>query len=168
MSLQWPEHQTHFQRRIAFSLVEVVMSLAICSFGLVAIMGLFTTGLKCNRESESCLHAANLVVKLVEMRRLGPTNTVGTAASLAIPPLSQPFGKAYNNGAAMTSYITATGYITNNAAGAAYLASCQAGTNSQMGSHVAQIYLMLSWPPQLDPSNPQSSHHEILTYIRVP
>lgn len=151
----------------AFSLVEVVLSLGICSFALVAVIGLFTTGLKINRESEGRINAANLSAKLLELRRIAPTSTTNHMAQLAVPALNRAYDKAYQNGGALTALITATGYLISSPSEAAYVATCRAGTNSLTGEKTAQVYLMLSWPAQQDPANPQSSHYETLTYIPI-
>ncbi|PAW76509.1 MAG: hypothetical protein B9S32_14780 [Verrucomicrobia bacterium Tous-C9LFEB] len=149
----------------AFSLVEVVMALGICSFALISVIGLFTAGLLINRESEGRIGAVNLAEKILEMRRISPVSATNQMANLAIPVLNRPYGPAYLNGGSSTSYITASGYLTNSPGFDTYMATCQAGTNSLTGEKVAQVYLMLSWPAQQNPSNPQAFRYETLTYI---
>jgi len=40
---------------------------------------------------------------------------------------------------------------------------CRAGTNALTGPRLAQIYLLLTWPPQAAPAN-ASGRYETLTY----
>ncbi len=149
----------------AFSLVEVVMALGICAFALMSVIGLFTAGLRINRESEGRISAVNLAEKMLEMRRICPTSSTNQMANLAIPVLNRAYGPAYLNGSSSTSYITASGYLTNSPGFDTFMATCQAGTNFLTGEKVAQVYLMLSWPAQQNPSNPQAFRYETLTYI---
>jgi len=139
------------------------MALGICSFALVAILGLFTTGLQTNKTSEEQIQAANLVSMLVSTRRASPTNSLG---SFAIPSraMTNFFTNAYNNGGTLTNYVGFDGQIVTSA-NAEFLISCQAGTNMLTGPDVAQVYVMLSWPAWANPSNPSVGHYEYVTYI---
>jgi len=147
----------------AFSLVEVVVALGICVFVLVTIMGLYSTGMRVNRESQNQIQEANLASLIIASRRAAPTN----ASQLAIPAsaLTGPFTNAYPNGQ-LTNYVGSDGMITN-AANAAYVVSCRAGTNAMTGPNTAQVYLMLSWPAQANPAV-SSDHYEVTTYIPFP
>lgn len=145
----------------AFSLIEVVIALGIFSFAIVAILGLFTVSLQTSRESEGEIQAASVASMLVAIRKASPTNA---AASLAIPvkALNQDYGPAYAG--QTTSYVGLDGSLTN-AAAAAYRITCRAGTNSVTGTGLAQVYLMLSWPPQADAASLQAGRYEVLTQI---
>jgi type II secretory pathway pseudopilin PulG len=147
----------------AFSLVEVVLALGICVFVLVTIMGLYSTGMRVNRESENQIQEADLASLIISSRRAAPTNSV----PLAIPAsaLTGPFTNAYPNGQ-LTNYVGSDGMITNTA-NAVYLVSCRAGTNAMTGPNMAQVYLMLSWPAQANPAA-SSDHYEVTTYIPFP
>ena len=149
----------------AFSLVEVVLALGICVFVMVIIMGLYSTGLRVNRESESQIQAADLASLIIAARRANPTNT----SELAIPAsaLTNAYTNAFANGTQLTNYIGSDGMLTN-AANAVYTASCMAGTNTMTGPNLAQVYLMLSWPAQANPTNASSDHYEVTTYIPIP
>ncbi len=148
----------------AFSLVEVVLALGICVFVLVTLMGLYSSGLRMNRESENQIQAANLASLIVASRRAAPTNM----SQLAIPAnaLTNAFTNAYGATGAQ-NYIGSDGLITN-AANAVYLVTCRAGTNVLTGPNVAQVYMMLSWPPQANPSMASTEHYEVTTYIPFP
>ncbi len=150
----------------AFSLVEVVVALAISVFVLVVLLGLYGTGMRVNRDSEARIQAANLASLIISSRIAAPTNTVNLP-NLAIPSaaVTRAFTNAYA-GNQLTNYIGADGMLTT-AAQAAYVVSCKAGTNQVTGPNVAQVYLMLSWPVQVSPTNAGASdHYEVTTYIR--
>ena len=145
----------------AFSLVEVVLALAICSFVLVALLGLLSTGLQSSKDSEDQIQAANLASMLVSTCQAAPKNT---PATFGIP------SSALTNGytaTATTAYIGLDG-ITTNVTSAAYLITYRAGTNTLTGANLAQLYLMLSWPPQANPNNATVRHYELSTYIPLP
>jgi type II secretory pathway pseudopilin PulG len=60
----------------AFSLVEVALSLAIISFAIVAIMGLFPVAMQTARESNRETRAALIARRIVdELQSLPGTNT---------------------------------------------------------------------------------------------
>jgi len=154
----------HAPASVAFSLVEVVMALGITSFALMAMLGLFTTGVKTSSESEKQIQAANLASMLISVRQNSSTNAI---SNFAIPPLNVPYRKAYSSGNTLTNYVDATGTLTT-AANAAYTISCMVGTNSPYGSKIAQVYLMLTWPARADPAGQQVGRYELTTFIPLP
>jgi type II secretory pathway pseudopilin PulG len=151
----------------AFSLVEVVLAIGICSFALIAVLGLFTTGLQSNQKSEQGIQAANLASMLIALRTASPTNAMPNLPNFAIPTsaMTNAYANAYS-GNSLTNYVGLDGQTTN-AAGAAYLISCRAGTNALTGSGLAQVYVMLSWPPQLNPANANAGRYEIIAQIPI-
>jgi uncharacterized protein (TIGR02598 family) len=150
----------------AFSLVEVVLALGICIFVLVTIMGLYSTGLRINRESEDQIQAANFASMIISARRASPLSQILTA----IPSfaMTNAFANAYANGSQLTNYVGEDGQLTATAANASYIISCRAGTNTLTGANLAQVYLKLSWPVQANPTNASSDHYEVTTYIPLP
>lgn len=154
---------------VAFSLVEVVMALGITSFALMAMLGLFTTGLKSSTESEKQMQAANLASLMLSRRQVAPTNSISNPAgkSFALPPLNVAYGKAYNNGNTLTNYVDTGGFITT-ADKAAFTITCQIGTTPITGDKVAQVYMMLTWPPRADPAGTQVGRYELTSFIPLP
>lgn len=146
----------------AFSLVEVVLALGVFGFVVLSIMGLFAVGLKTSRESEQEIQAATTAALLLETRRAAPVAELAKFA-ISTNALNQAYGPAWSGGA--TNYINADGYLTN-ATNAAYRITCQAGTNAATGPDVAQVYVLLTWPPQADSSAAGADRYEITTYIR--
>lgn len=146
----------------AFSLVEVVLALGICAFVLVAMLGLFSTGLRAGRESEEQVQAANLASQILATRLASPSSDANTP-DFAIPAaaLTNAYGPIYGS---TGGYVGLDGRNTPNAAGAAYRILAMAGTNSLTGPRTSQVYLSLSWPPQAALSN-SAGHYEVLTYI---
>lgn len=57
-----------------FSLVEVVMALGLVSFVLIAILGLFSVGLRGTQESEETIDASNLAAEMLGKRLASPTS----------------------------------------------------------------------------------------------
>ncbi|SDT88581.1 Verru_Chthon cassette protein B [Verrucomicrobium sp. GAS474] len=147
----------------AFSLVEVLLALGICSFVLIALLALFTIGLHDSRESGEKIEAANLASLILSARRASPLGTNGTMATLAIPPtaLARSFGDAY---AGADKYVALDGTLTTPAK-AAFRIRCSAGTNAVMGADVALVHLFLSWPPQMAPSQPNVKSYEFISAI---
>ena len=149
----------------AFSLAEVVLAIAICSFALIAIMGLFATGLRSSRESQEDIQAANLASTLISLRAAFPAGDITNLPNFAIPykALTNIYGPAYGAGAS-NNYIGLDGQTTN-AAHAAYGITCMAGTTSTTLPVISQVYLMLTWPPQVSPTNPAVGRYEVVTDI---
>ena len=148
---------------LAFSLVEVVMALGICTFVLVALIGLFSSGWKMTRESEDQMQAANLASQIIASRIVAPTNSVSNAA-IPAGKLGQAYGNAY---ASEDRFVGFDGLLTADASAAAYRIACNIGTNAATGSRLSQVYLRLTWPPQAPATN-ASGRYEICTYIALP
>jgi Tfp pilus assembly protein PilV len=144
----------------AFSLVEVVLALGICAFVLIAMLGLLSTGLQSSKDSEDQIQAANVASLLISTCLANPTNS---PANFAIPSsaLTNGYANAYPGG---INFIGVDGNLTN-VSNAAYVITCQAGTNTISGSSLAQVYLMLTWPARATPSNVTVRRYEISTYI---
>ena len=150
-------------RKSAFSLVEVVLAMAVCSFAVISILGLFTTGLQSTRESAQQIGAANLATTLISMRLASPTNNIGLNFAIPLTAMTNAYGPAYGNSS--TSYVGSDGQTTT-AGNAAYLITCQAGTNSLTGTGMSQVYLMLSWPPQVTAAK-AAGRYELITEIPI-
>ncbi len=151
----------------AFTLVEVVLAVGVCSFVLVAVLGLLTVGLQSNHDSEQQIQAANLASMLISVRTASPVKDIPNLPNFAIPTsaMTGPYQNAYDGGATLTKYVGLDGQTVATPADAAYAISCRAGTNLVTGSSVAQVYLMLTWPPQADPNNANAGHYEAIADI---
>lgn len=144
----------------AFSLVEVVMALGICTFVLVALIGLFRVGLGSSHESEERMGAANLVSQITTMILASPTNGIIIPASAMTNSYADPFS-------GQIKYVGYDGKLVASATSAAYRITCRAGTNTATGTKLAQVYLMLSWPPQAGLTN-AAGKYETFTCVPLP
>lgn len=146
----------------AFSLVEVVLALGICAFVLVALLGLFTAGLRAGRESEEQVQAANLASQIFSTRLAAPTSDTNTPG-FVIPAsaLTNAYGSLFGSAG---GFVGLDGRTKPSADGAAYRILAMAGTNALTGPRTSQVHLMLSWPAQASLSN-SAGHYETLTYI---
>jgi uncharacterized protein (TIGR02598 family) len=151
----------------AFSLVEVVVALGIFTFALVAIIGLFVTGLNTNKESSDQIQAANFASLLISTRRAVPTDpTATTLTNFALPPLNVTYSAA---GTFLTNNLGVAADGTTNNGTPAYNVFCQVGTNSVTGPHLALVHLVV-WSPitAAFPTNNPSSRYEITTQVALP
>jgi len=147
----------------AFSLIEVALALGICSFVIVALMGLFTVGLHDSKDSGEKIEAANLASLILSARRAAPTSTAGPLANFAIPAsaVTKAYGNANGGG---DKFVASDGTLTT-AAKAAFRIRCSVGTNAVTGSSAAMVYFLLSWPPQADPTGSNVKTYEFLSCI---
>jgi type II secretory pathway pseudopilin PulG len=147
--------------RRAFTLIEVVLALAVISFALIAILGLFSLGLKTNAESSDQIRAANLASLLVAVRRGTPTNTI---TGFALPPLNIP---------ATNTVLVGIDGQTKHAGtppGADVYQLEYKISSSPVSPHVAYLYLLLWWPVTLAtaPTNNPSGYYELSTETTLP
>jgi len=138
-----------------FSLVEIVLALGICAFCLVALLGLFSIGMKSSRESVENLEVANLASLLITQRRASPTNSNSFSV---LPPLT---ASASNSNAPV--FITEFGEMTT-IDKAAYRLVYDIQTSTH---RVSQVALTLSAPPSVEPTNSRT-RYAVITYVRVP
>jgi len=143
----------------AFSLAELVIAVGITSFVLVALIGLFSVGLKAGRDSYNQMQAASLSSKIIALRAASPT--INPSGSL--PMTSAQISGSYAAIAYAAPYVDLNGNLVASGL-AAYRITCSSGTNSLTGSDKAQIYLMLSWPPYVTPDRAEGKY-ETTTYI---
>lgn len=132
-----PSLRVHLVRR-AFSLVEVVLALAIFAFVAVALIGLFSVGLRTNRESVDEFLAANIAQSLLAARRATPTLSLGGGFPL------ETLDRSTSVPATDPLYLTVGGTLTNAEQarfGLIYRVAAPAGREN-----FARIYLCLYWP----------------------
>ncbi len=139
------------------------MAMGICSFTLIALIGLFSVGLKDSRDSMNDFEAANLASQLIAARCASPTKEIpALSGTFAIPAaaMTQAYGNAYGS---PTNYVGLDGNLATSDK-AAYAITCLSGTTSRTGTQMAQVYLRLTWPVKAAAAN-ASGKYEILTYI---
>jgi type II secretory pathway pseudopilin PulG len=142
-----------------FTLVEVVLALGIFTFAVVAIGGLFFAGIDANKGSSDEIQAANLASLLISTRR---AITSGTIANFALPPLTNAITTGtgtYVMGVANDGTTTGT---------PAYNLYYLVTTNTGIGSNVAQVYLLLWWPPaSATPASNPGNRYELTTQVAM-
>ncbi len=135
--------------------MEIVLALGICAFCLVALLGLFSVGMKSSRESIENLEVANLASLLIAQRRASPTNANPLAL---LPVLTAPA-----NNSNTPAFVTVSGE-TATVDKAAY----RLVYDIQPTTHrVSKVGLTLSAPPSTDPTNART-HYNVITYVRLP
>ncbi len=142
----------------AFSLVEVVIALGVCTFVLFPMISLLSNGLRLENDSRQQMQAADLATLLVTERRDAPTNTLSSAI---LPSLDQAYPAT-----AATALVNFAGSTTTSQAQAAFQLSYQVGTNSTNPS-VGMIHLLFTWPPGAAPST-APGRYEMTTQVLMP
>ncbi len=104
----------HFaQRRTGFSLVEVMLALAIVSLGIVAILGLLPSGLQAGRDAADNTLSATIVQDIFSNLRAGSFTNATVCDTCAI---LQNLGTYSNAGNPVVDYYDYAGFSTNQAA----------------------------------------------------
>jgi len=144
----------------SFSLVEVVIALAIFSFALVTMMALLSVALGTNKESSDQIQAANIASLLVSARRAAPTNSGANFTKFALPVLNQ-------NYTTNTIQIGSDGMIATGTS-AVYNLYYGVGTNADTGPNLAKVYLLLWWPLEARmPTNNPSACYELSSQVSL-
>jgi uncharacterized protein (TIGR02598 family) len=144
----------------SFTLVEVVLALAIFSFVLVTMLALLSVALRTNKESSDQIQAANIASLLVSARRAAPTNGGANFTTFALPVFNQ--GYVTNTTQVGLDGTTVTG------TGAAYNLYYQVGTNAGTGPNLANVYLLIWWPLGARmPTNNPSAYYELSTQVSL-
>jgi type II secretory pathway pseudopilin PulG len=139
-------------------LIEVVIALGVFAFAVVAIGGLFFVGIDANKGSSDEIQAANLASLLISTRRAITTGSTGAMANFALPPLNVP---ASCSGTSVAIDGTTTGTP-------AYNLYYTITTGTGIGANVAQVYLLLWWPPASTlPSNNSGNRYELATQVAL-
>lgn len=142
---------------MGFSLVEVVIALGICVFCLVALLGLFSVGMKSRQESAESIEAANLASLLIAQRRAFPVGSNAPAFPV-LPSLSES-----TNNRNAPIYLTGAGEVVA-VEQAAFRLLFLVETNTLA---VSQLSLTLSAPAAADPGRART-RFDVLTYVRLP
>lgn len=143
-----------------FSMVEVVLALGVMAFALVAVAGLFSVGLRANKESSDQLQATGVASLLIASRRAAPTNAL---PNFALPPLNVPLTR---NSAPIN--LALDGTVAADAARAPFKLDYLVGTGAN--PKVAVVYLLLWWPGTAaqPPTNSPGAYYQIATQVALP
>lgn len=91
----FPATRTPERALLGFSLVEVVVALGIITFCVVAILSLFSLGLRNARDSESEIRAGNLALSLIGRMRAAPRADL-TSQGFLFGPLTNGGGPLFS------------------------------------------------------------------------
>ena len=159
--------------RGGFSLVEVVLALGLVSFVLVAVLGLFSVGLRGTQESDATIDASNLAAEMLGKRLASPTNELPALAGKAfglprIPALETlPSAPTWNR----TPVIVGRGGYEATDADRAYRVTYDywRDTNATFSpnSRMVKVHIFLSAPPDA-PLATASTRYEVMTSYLVP
>jgi len=150
--------KSHICRRgtRGFSLVEVVLAVGIFAFVGVALIGLFSLGLKTNHESAESLVATHLAESLLETRQAAPDTDL-SSNGFPLPVLTASTNVTTNTSPV---YISESGLLTNETSARFGLLY---SVTPDLDANVSRVYLCLYWPAQAAPTNALGRYETFLT-----
>lgn len=155
-------------RIAAFSLIEVVIALGIISFCLIAILGLFSAGLKKARESDDEIRAANLLSSLVCRMRSAPHLDL-TSYGFPLGVLTNASGGVlFNRSVTNPVYVRGDGTLAPTAREAmtsgGYAMAADATYNTT--NRITRLNITLWWPAAASYTNMQGKC-SIATFVNT-
>lgn len=161
------------RERGGFSLVEVVLALGLVSFVLIAVLGLFSVGLRGTQESEETIDASNLAAEMLGKRLASPTNDLPAlnGQSFGLPTIPALDALPTSPTWSRPSVMVGSGGYEATGTDRAYRLTYDywRDTNSAMSasSRLVKVHLFLSSPP--DASLEQAAtRYEVMTSYIVP
>jgi len=160
----------------AFSLVEVVLAIAVLSVSLIVVIGLMGEGLSNNHDSSSRLQAADIASLLISTRRAAPTNSI-TLANFALLALGGTNAAGQDMVYATTNFtkVQTDGTAVSSASSSQIVYNLRTiVTPSGAQTNIANVDLVLWWPATLAannstlPVNNPSGYYELMTQIVLP
>ena len=137
----------------AFSLIEVVMALGICSFCLIALIGLLSQGLSTNRDTVSETEAAG-IARMVQSD-LAAREVADATGKLK--PTTSRFGitvpaapSSATTAPAKTFFLKADG-SDGSSIDSIYRVDVSFGASASAVSAIA-LYILVTWPSGANPS----------------
>jgi hypothetical protein len=153
-------------RRVrAFSLVEVVIALGIVAFCIVAILSLFSLGLRQARDSSAEMRAASLASSLVARMRAAPRGDL-TGEGFPFGPLTNAGGTLFQIEASAPRYVKGDGLVAASAEqvmASGGWALCGQGT-FDASARVAAVSFTLWWPASV-PLAKAAGTYSVSTYF---
>jgi Tfp pilus assembly protein PilV len=150
---------------VGFSLVEVVVALGIITFCVIAILSLFSLGLRNARESEGEIRAANLALSIVGRMRAAPREDL-TSQGFLFGPLTNGGGTLFSVSSSAPWYLRGDGLRATNANAAmasnGYAVSAEGTFDAT--NKIATVSFTLWWPPVAALTN-ASGKYRVSTFI---
>jgi type II secretory pathway pseudopilin PulG len=155
----------------AFSLVEVVVALAIVVFALFSMVGLLGVGLANSHDSRERMQAATIAEEICSVRRAAPTNDLSnTQPGFPLPVLETQMGNI--SPPPVPLYLTRDGLLTNQANadfGFLYSITPKLDAVPANTTHgVSQVYMAIFWPANAPATNAATGRYEITTVFGLP
>ncbi len=144
-------------RNKGFSLIEVVLALAIAVFAIVPLIALLPAGMKNNQESEEISQAASLLNEITIALKQADQ---GSASPLGLSPLTSSSEKETSK----TYFLNEAGVTTPNAQTARYQLRLEYRPIPSNAKRYG-IHAQLSWP---SPSSTQKKSSSVETYFYSP
>ncbi|WP_093285415.1 hypothetical protein [Verrucomicrobium sp. GAS474] len=146
-----------------FSLVEVVFALGLCSFVLVALLGLVLAGLRQDRDSREALAAMTAANRIIESYRA----VASTKNALPNFPLPSDLATRSANDASSPLYVDDQGVKTGVAAAAAFGVLYRVlPSSASTPPSSSQVYLYVYWPAAASVAMARG-HYEVVTTISL-
>ncbi len=147
-----------------FSLVEVVLALAIVVFALFSMVGLLGVGLQNSQDSRERVQAATIAEQVCSIRRAAPTTDVTSVQ----PNFPLPVLQTSANNLSSPDYVTRDGQKTTiDKADFGFIYSItpklDAVPAGNTSNGVSQVYICLFWPARASPTAATTGHYEITT-----
>lgn len=147
------------RRAHGFSLVEVVVALGVCSFVMVALLGVLMTGLQSEKDSAERVDAAHTVSLILAQRRSYPIGSISNAGLPSLVPPTSPSTTVTG-----TANVGVDGQVISSGQ-APYLLTYQIDYSVP---NLAQIHLVLSWPSNVSLNQTQSDQrYEVVSQIKL-
>jgi uncharacterized protein (TIGR02598 family) len=171
--------RTRFQARRhrtslhSFSLVEMVIAIAVLSVALVVIIGMLGEGLSNNRDSSERLQAADLASLLISTRRTAPTNSNLTNFALQALGGTNSAGQDVVNAVTNYAKVQTDGTTNVSSTQVVYNLRCIV-TPAGSQNNIANVDLVLWGPSPLPaelstmPVNNPAGYYELMTQITLP
>jgi len=149
----------------AFSLVEVVLAMAITVVGLFSMIGLLTVGLKSGRESEDATMAAIFSQEIIRRLQTKPFNaalvptTVDTEEIFPLPALNTASSQSFfldADNRPVTDPEKAVRLLRINVNPVLPLASADQPATPPAMAVLSHVTITVAWPAQATANNQQS------------
>ncbi|XHR29749.1 MAG: hypothetical protein ACFUZC_04165 [Chthoniobacteraceae bacterium] len=151
----------------AFSLVEVVLALGICSFCLISVLGLLPVGINTNRDSIEQTAAVGIA------RAVGADfwGVSATATATSLYGILLPTSTAATTTPAQTLFFAENGNTTDSVSAARYRVDVAYGARSN-ASQPAAVRILVSWPATANPAKGQwptnqAGSYQVVTVLNI-
>lgn len=137
--------------RQGFSLVEVVLALAVCSFCLVTILGVMATGLTTDHDTTQQTAAAGIVREVTADLWAGSNSDSTGTSSGKTPAFGITLPTSTSASGPETLFFAGDGTKEASAAGAQYRVDVAFGAK-QFATEPSPVRVLVTWPALANPT----------------